>query len=244
MDNHSLINKYKKYKTSAVLPFTVWLTPGLSTHLLSNAVQCTLDFLSLCSIVQHNIILSAVSSPESQDSMALQLVLWADLLQHVQGIVVNLACLLTWKNKQSIRHADKWSKYYWPSLIASPWLIFPRSFIELFILNFCGHGYERLCFLTHFLVIEYFWIASVGIFSSQLPHIKERLPVNVFNEFVNAVVVNVFSAKEGRCRCWRMHLPVNVKAFTAGISKTHIATVLILKKKDENETNTLIYRKL
>lgn len=36
--------------------------------------------------------------------------------------------------------------------------------------------------LTNSFILENFWIASVWVFSSELPHIKERLPVNVWDK--------------------------------------------------------------
>ena len=43
-------------------------------------------------------------------------------------------------------------------------------------------------FLTNILILEDFWVASVRVFSSELPYIKEWLPVDIVCNSTNVII--------------------------------------------------------
>lgn len=51
---------------------------------------------------------------------------------------------------------------------------------------------------TNSLVVEDLGVTSVGVFSSQLPHIKERLPVNEVHQTFQVVALEHMAAQELR----------------------------------------------
>lgn len=57
---------------------------------------------------------------------------------------------------------------------------------------------DKGCGLTNCLVIEDFWVTSVGVSSSQLPHIKKRFPVNEVHQTVKVITIKHTCAQELR----------------------------------------------
>ena len=68
----------------------------------------------------------------------------------------------------------------------------------LITVEWAGHVVRVGCVLTDCLVLKDFWISPVGIFSSQLPYIEERLPINVRNELTDFTVIYHFRTQERR----------------------------------------------
>lgn len=58
--------------------------------------------------------------------------------------------------------------------------------------------HDKGCGRTNCLVVEDFRVTSVGISSSQLPHIKKRFPVDEFHQTVKVIRIKHTCAQELR----------------------------------------------
>ena len=93
---------------------------------------------------------------------------------------------------------------------------YTTSFNKILIDYFIQHQIccikKLLCFLSYCLVIENFWITSVWIFTSNLPCLKEWIPINERNKFLNIILFeNSFSNKRWFNNIYR--LPVSSQSF-------------------------------
>ena len=77
---------------------------------------------------------------------------------------------------------------------------------------------ESLCFSAYSLIVEYFWISSVGIFSANLPGREEWVPVDVVEHLIKVKVFKYSCAQES-WSCDVNELPVSFKSLRAGSGK-------------------------
>lgn len=96
--------------------------------------------------------------------------------------------------------------------------------------------------LTYCLILEYFRVSPVWILSSELPNIKEGLPVNIGNQFANLAVVDNLGTQERRVDC-KTRCVVNVICFDVICCEAYKIDVMNRKSCEKVSFCTEIERK-